>query len=84
MTGGGCDGVADSGSQGAVDLGDFIVKGEEERVVVDGGEQDAGVLVGAVDEGGEVGGFSSWESITVGGDVLFVGFGVNGEAGSFV
>ena len=25
-------GVADGGSQGAVDLGDFIVKGEEERV----------------------------------------------------
>ena len=47
----------------------------------DGGEQDAGV---PVDEGGEVGGFSSLESVVVGGDVTFVGFSVNGEAGSLV
>ena len=44
----------------------------------DGGEQDAGV---PVDEGGEVGGFSSLEGVAIGGDVKFVCFGVNGEAG---
>ena len=51
---------------------------------MDGGEQDAGVPVGAVDEGREVAGFSSLECVAVGGDVMFVGFGVNGEAGSFM
>ena len=30
-----------------------------------------------------MGGFGSLESITVGGDVVFVGFSVNGEMGSF-
>ena len=65
--GGGGGRVTDGGSQGAVDLGDFVVEGEEERVTevrgggwvggrwleqfVDGGEQDAGALVGAVDDG---------------------------------
>ena len=51
---------------------------------VDGGEQDVGFPVCAVDEGWEVGRFSSLESVTVGGDVKFVGFGVNGEVGLFV
>ena len=32
-----------------------------------------GVPVGAVDEGGEVGGFCSLEGVAVGGDVKFVG-----------
>ena len=31
-----------------------------------------------------MGGFSSLESITVGGDVVFVGISVNSEVGSFV
>lgn len=97
---GGRSGVTDSSSEGAIDLGEFIVEGKEEGVTevrgcrwvgvwrleqfVDSGEQDAGVPVGAVDEGGEVGRFGSLESITVGGDVLFVGFGMNSEMGAFV
>lgn len=87
-------------SQGAVDLGNFGVESREEgfteigggrricvwglKQLVDGGEQEEGVPVGAVGEGGEVGRFGSKESITVGGDVLFVGFSVDSEVGSFV
>lgn len=42
------------------------------------------VPVGTVDDGREVGRFGGKESITVGGDVLFVGFSVDSEAGSLV
>ena len=99
VRGGGGDRVDGDGSQGAVDFGDFVIEGKKERVaevrgggwcgvqwleqLVDGGEQGAGVPVRAVDEGGEVGRFGGLESITVGGDVLLVGFGVDSEADFF-
>ena len=76
-------------------MGDFVVEEVEEGVaefrggkcfwgleqLPDGGEESAGVSVGAVDEGGEVSRFISQKCVTVGGDVEFVGFGVDSEVG---